>query len=201
MKAFIVAALLVGLTVAQTTSNYDGSNAFCAAANETTACANLTDSCCGTVSTKIGAAAATSVTRCISRRLVSAIPTNAWFMQGTNNVTLTYTCLTNAPTNYTNYAACTNSSTCGTGQCCGNRAYTAQTNSVNITGAVCIPGDLGRDAGTNVTHKYNTASNLADISLFRVCYQSINTDFYASSAVVLKSVIAVAVAAVMTLSF
>ena len=197
MKAFIVAALFVGLTVAQTQTTYDGSASFCAAANETTACANYTESCCGTVSTKIGAAAATSVTRCISRRLTEAVPTS-WYMSGTNNVTLTYSCLTTKPTNYTTYATCVNSSSCSSGQCCANQVQTVlNRGAANLTSTVCVPGDLGRDSGTNVTHKYNSASNQADIGVLSVCYQSLNTAFYANG-VLLKSGFALAMVALLS---
>ena len=198
MKAFIVAALIVGLAAAQSIVTQDYAASTCTSTNET-GCANYTDACCGTITHKTGAAAAVTVTnKCLSRRLVEATP-NTWWMSGTNNVTVSYACLnTTKPSGYVTYPACTDSANCSSGFCCANFNYTInlRTN-VNITAAACVPGDFGRDAGTLVNFKHSASQ--ADMNYTTVCYSSINSGFY-SSAVLLKSAVALAVAGIVSLA-
>ena len=198
MKAFIVAALLVGLTVAQTQTTVDtSSTGTCTISNET-ACANFTDSCCGTVSYKNGTAAAVTATRCISRHLTEAVSSSWWNMMGTN-VTVSYTCLNaTKPTGYTTYPACTSSDNCTSGYCCANMNYTlTNRTNVNITGTVCVPGAMGKDSGSAMLFKHNGTVTYNDITVQTNCYSSINAGFY-SSAVILKSAVALAVAGIVS---
>ena len=89
MKVAIISALFVSLTVAQTTNIWNAKSRFCALANETAACGDLTNGCCGAITTKVGTAAQTVVNRCISRNLVEDIP-NYSYTVGTTTTTVSY---------------------------------------------------------------------------------------------------------------
>ena len=129
MKVAIISAIFIGLSVAQTTNIWNAKTRFCTVANETAACGDLTNACCGSITTKVGTAAQTIVNRCISRNLAEDLP-NYSYTSGTTTTTVGYACLNaTRPANYEVYSKCTNDSTCASGYCCANLNYT-----VNQTG-------------------------------------------------------------------
>jgi len=199
MKVFIVSALLLGLAIAQTETTYDARTAYCSTTNETSACANLTDACCGTVSTKVGTATATSVTRCISRHLTEDLGSVSY---GSTTVTaVTYSCLNSTKaTGYSTYANCTDSANCSSGYCCAVMNYTISSKTANASSAKCVAGSLGTTPGTNTSYKFNAASTAADLGVQTTCYSSMNSNFY-SSAFVLKSAVALVFAGLLSLAF
>lgn len=126
MKAAIISTLFLGLTVAQipNINIWNAKTRFCTVANETAACGDLTNGCCGSITTKVGSAAQTTVNRCISRNLAEDVPSYSYIV-GTTTTTVGYACLnTTRPANYEVYTKCSNESTCATGYCCGNLSYT-----------------------------------------------------------------------------
>lgn len=123
MKAAIISALFVSLTVGQSINVWNAKARYCALANETASCGDLTNACCGSITTKVGTAAATVVNRCIQRNLVDDIP-NFSYAVGATTTTVTYACLSTRPSSYEVYAKCTNEVNCTSGYCCANMNYT-----------------------------------------------------------------------------
>jgi hypothetical protein len=202
MKAFIVASLFAGFIAAQSITTYDTSAVICTVANETSACANFADACCGTATYKNGTATAVSSTRCINRRLTEYAASTWWNQSSTINITVQYACLnTTKPSTYTTYPSCSYSDNCTSGYCCANLAYTLNTavpRTVNVTGTVCVPGSQGKDSGSGNAYKLISGVTNADATVTSVCYSSINSSFY-SSAILLKSAVALAVAGIVSL--
>lgn len=124
MKVAIISALLVGLSVAQSTNTWDAKTRSCTLATEATACADLTNACCGSIVTKVGTAGAKTLNRCISRNLAEDLP-NYSYTTGSTTTTVTYSCLnTTRPADYEVYTACNNDETCTSGYCCASYNYT-----------------------------------------------------------------------------
>ena len=121
MKVAIISAIFLGFAATQNTINWDAKNRFCTLANETAACGDLGSSaCCGSITTKVGTAAQTTVNRCITRNLAEDIPSYSYTV-GTVTTTVAYACLsTTRPTNYEVYTKCSNESSCASGYCCAN---------------------------------------------------------------------------------
>ena len=167
MKVAIISAILLGLTVAQTTNTWDAKARFCTVANETTACADMTNACCGSITTKVGTAGAKVLNRCISRNLVEDLP-NYSYTTGSTTTTVAYACLNSTrPANYEVYSSCSNDTTCSSGYCCASYNYTVSQNgqtSKNLTENKCIPGNIGRDNGTLTEFLFGNTGNLGDIN-------------------------------------
>ena len=127
MKVAIISALFISLSTAQINNIWNAKSRFCALANETASCGDLTNGCCGSITTKVGSAAQTVVNRCISRNLAEDIPSYSYTV-GSTTTTVAYSCLSARPTSYEVYAKCTNETSCSSGYCCANLNYTvAQT--------------------------------------------------------------------------
>lgn len=156
MKVAIISAVFIGFAAAQTTMNYMGQNRFCAVANETAVCGDLgADYCCGTISTKVGTAAATTTNKCIPRDLSENL-NSVSYLTGTTTpqvtTTVTYTCLTTTrPATFTPMVKCTNETNCTTsGYCCASFNYTAGLNSTTQQSSLreCVPGSMGLNQGS-----------------------------------------------------
>lgn len=202
MKAVLFSAILIGFAATQNVANWDARNLFCTVANETTACAGLTDACCGSITTKVGTAAATTINRCISRRLAESIPATWYGATAAANTTVNYACLnTTRPTGYTAYTNCVNDTSCSSGSCCANFNYTVGTRAnVNLTTTQCIPGSVGSNPGSLSNFYWTTSPSLGDISTQALCTAALNTNFY-SNAVLLKSTVALVFAGLLSLAF
>lgn len=75
MKIAIISTILVGLSAAQTTTIWDAKTKTCTLATEATACADMPNACCGTITTKVGTANNVVTTKCLQRNLVEDLPT------------------------------------------------------------------------------------------------------------------------------
>eukprot|EP00347_Sterkiella_histriomuscorum_P012653 403367744 len=202
MKIAIISAILFSLAVAQTTTQWDAKTRTCTQATEATACANLTNACCGSIQTKVGTAAAVTVNRCIQRNLAEDIPSLS-YVSGTTTTTVAYACLNQTrPSTYEVYTKCNNETTCSSGYCCATVNYTIASQATrNLTQAQCIPGSVGRDNGSIIQHLFgNTASNLGDINVQSMCYASLNPSFYASSAVFIRGALAIVITVVLAIN-
>ena len=198
MKVAILSAILLGLVVSQSTTTFDAKTKTCQLATETTNCADLTDACCGTIVTKVGSAAAVTTTKCISRRLSDDVKTVTY-----GSTTVTYACLSTVkPSNYETYTTCVNDTSCTTsGYCCATTNYTISTNvNKNLTTTQCIPGSIARDSGSVVNYLFSTTAT-SDISTQAICYAGLNTNFYASNAVLLKGAVALVFASLLALVY
>lgn len=215
MKAVILSALIVGVSIAQSTSTWDAKTA-CTAANEATVC-TLSYQCCGVVST-LNAAGTTAVTpaynRCINKYLADEYSAGVTVTAGATNYVLKYGCLgTTTPKDYTAYTTCSSDANCTSGYCCAKSnvttaifasatatTSTAATSRINPT-AYCVPGDMGRSAGSQINYVFGGSPANGDAQVLRVCYAADNTNFYKSSAVLLKGALSMIVLAVISFAF
>eukprot|EP00347_Sterkiella_histriomuscorum_P018264 403346173 len=187
MKSFVLIAAIVGSVAAQATvTQWNATTRTCTLANEQSVCGDLAGSCCGTVTTKVGTAAATSTNKCIARNLAEDLPTVS-YTTGTTTTTVTYTCLnTTRPASYVGYSRCINETNCASGSCCANLNYTIAGNTRNQTFNGCVPGSTGYTPGTSVAFIFGNPSNLGDITYQATCPASLNQNFYNSLAAQLK---------------
>lgn len=65
MKIAIISTILVGLSAAQTTNVWDVKTKTCTLATEATACVDLVNACCGTITTKVGTASSVTTNKCL----------------------------------------------------------------------------------------------------------------------------------------
>lgn len=210
MKVAIISAILIGFAAAQSTTVWDARTKFCTAANETAACAGLTDACCGSITTKVGTAANVVSNRCISRHLVDDFATTTSYGTGASATTVTYACLSTAPTGYAATPRCQNETTCSSGYCCANTTYAIQQSGQtarNATFNQCVPGSAGKDSGSVVSFLWGhpaLTGTIADVNIQSTCYASLNSNFYASgssNAALLKSVFAMVFVGLLALAF
>lgn len=123
MKIAIISTILVGLSAAQNTTIWDVKSKTCTLATEATACADMTNACCGTITTKVGSASNVVTTKCLQRNLVEDLPTYQ-YTTGTTTTVVTYSCLSSRPASYEVYDNCNDETTCKSGYCCGSFNYT-----------------------------------------------------------------------------
>ena len=83
-------------------NSWNAVNRYCSATNETAACGDLQDACCGTITTRVGSGSPTVLTRCVSRHLVDDFNSSAVTYTSANvTTTVNYACLnTTRPSGY-----------------------------------------------------------------------------------------------------
>ena len=167
MKAVIISAIFLGLTAAQNQATWDARTKYCSTTNETTVCAGMENACCGSINTKVGAATNSITNRCIPRNLVDDLPSLS-YTAGTVTTTVAYACLnTTRPAGNTAPPRCVNDTQCTSGFCCASMNYTfSQTGQTtkNVTFNECVPGAIGRDAGSVINFLLGHPSNVGTVA-------------------------------------